>query len=163
LKTNCDIGEYREYIRGIGDSALWGIFEHINKTSVPDRYRAVVQESERRGPIGKDVDDKQLKAWRINRPARKMNRTHDVKRTILIGIRLSLLCVLIAFTIYLCSQHGLQDGLVGGFVFFLAYGGFDLLFLTIWLDDNRGSSHHRKHSCSNRADTEPVAGIVDRS
>lgn len=158
MKANCNLREYAEYIQGIDDSELLGILGHISKSSVPDRYEAVVQECTRRGLAGKTADDKRLQRWQRSESIREMNTTRNVKRNILVGTRLSLLCVLIAFTIYLCSQHGLQDGLIGGFVFFLAYGGFDILFLTIWLDDKRGTSHYRKESCNgNRANTEPVA------
>ena len=66
------------------------------------------------------------------------------KKRVLIGIRLILLCVLISIIVYVSFQSGLDDGLMVGFAVFLGYGGIDILFLTIWLDDKRDSSQKRQ-------------------
>lgn len=126
MKPDCDISKYVEHIQGIDDSELLDILGHISKNSVPDRYKAVVQECMRRGLIGKGAHSESI---------RKVSRTRNVKRTILIGIRLFLLLVLLSIVIFVSSQSGLDDGLMVGLAVFLAYGGIDILFLTIWLDD----------------------------
>jgi hypothetical protein len=85
----------------------------------------------------------------------KMKKSRLLEKNIIFGIRLCLICVLIALTIYLCIRWGLRDGLIGGFVVFLAFGGFEILFLTfpfggIKFDFNQKSKG--QHSCSDPVD-----------
>jgi hypothetical protein len=123
LQANCDIKEYREYIRGIGDSELLGILGYISKTTVPDRYRVVVQESKKRGLIGQKADARQS-----NRPTRKMIPVRNIKGTIIMGI---FICALSAIPFGIGIRHGLKYGLLAGLIAFLLHGGIEWLWAAV--------------------------------
>ena len=123
MNANCDINEYKEYIQGIGDSELLGILGYISKTTVPDRYEAVVQESKKRGLIGQKVDK-----WQSNRPARKMIPVRNIKGTIIMGL---VICALSAIPFGIGIRHGLKYGLLAGLIAFLLHGGIEWLWAAV--------------------------------
>ena len=123
MKANCNINEYKEYIRAISDSELLGILGHISKTTVPDRYEVVVQESKKRGLIGQRVDN-----WQSNRPARKMIPVRNIKGTFIMGL---FICALSAIPFGIGIRNGLKYGLLAGLIAFLLHGGIEWLWAAV--------------------------------
>jgi hypothetical protein len=93
----------RRISKNVCDSELLGILGHINKISVPDHYEAAVRESDRRGLIGKAVDDMRLAEWQHDRSTRKLNPGGHIKRTIILVLSV---CVLSAIPFGIGIWHG---------------------------------------------------------
>jgi len=50
-------------------------------------------------------------------------------------LRFVAVCVLTATVIITCSLYGLRDGLIGGFLLFMIFGGLDVLLWSVLTKD----------------------------